>query len=60
MTQEEKQLSKATEIIDALREMRKLQKEYFATRDSQVLQNSKKAERRVDALLAAYNDKTLF
>lgn len=60
MTQEEKQLSKATEIIDALREMRKLQKEYFATRDSQVLQNARKAEGRVDALLSAYNDKTLF
>ena len=45
------------EFIELVRQMREAQKEYFHTRDRQVLQRSKALEKRVDALIAEYNDK---
>lgn len=45
------------EFIELVRQMREAQKEYFRTRDRQVLQRSKALEKRVDALIAEYNDK---
>ena len=47
-------------FIDAVKEMRKLQKEYFVTRDSNVLTNAKKAERVVDRLLDKMEQPKLF
>ena len=47
-------------FIDAVKEMRKLQKEYFVTRDSNVLTNAKKAERVVDRLLDTMEQPKLF
>ena len=40
------------EFIDLVEKMRAKQKEYFATRDRAVLQESKKLERQVDAYLS--------
>ena len=49
------------EFIELVRQMREAQKEYFRTRDRQVLQRSKALEKRVDALIAEYNEpKSLF
>lgn len=42
-----------TQLISAAREMRRLQRDYFRTRDKGVLADSKAAERRFDALLEA-------
>lgn len=39
------------EFIDLVRRMRKTQKQYFATRDTTVLRESKDLERRVDQML---------
>lgn len=39
------------EFIDLVRRMRKAQKNYFATRDTAVLRESKDLERRVDLML---------
>lgn len=44
-------------LISAVKAMREAQKEYFRTRDRQVLQRSKALEKRVDALIAEYNNK---
>ena len=38
-----------TEFMQLVREMRKAQKEYFKTRDKDVLAKSKQLEKRVDA-----------
>jgi hypothetical protein len=40
------------EFIELVREMRNAQKEYFKTRDKNVLQRSKELERKVDSFLA--------
>ena len=40
------------EFIELVREMRNAQKEYFRTRDKNVLQRSKELERKVDSFLA--------
>ena len=40
------------EFIELVREMRNAQKEYFKTRDKNVLQRSKELEREVDSFLA--------
>lgn len=40
------------EFIELVREMRKTQREYFRTRDKNVLSRSKELERKVDAYLA--------
>lgn len=45
------------DFITTVKDMREAQKEYFRTRDRQVLQRSKALEKRVDALIAEYNDK---
>lgn len=45
------------EFIELVRQMREAQKEYFRTRDRQVLQRSKVLEKRVDVLLAEYDNK---
>lgn len=45
------------EFIELVRQMREAQKEYFRTRDRQVLQRSKALEKRVDALIAEYDNK---
>lgn len=45
------------DFITTVKAMREAQKEYFRTRDRQVLQRSKALEKRVDALIAEYNDK---
>lgn len=47
-------------FIDAVKEMRRLQKLYFDTRDYNVLTNSKKAERIVDRLLDSMEQPKLF
>lgn len=39
-------------FIELVREMRNAQKEYFKTRDKNVLQRSKELERKVDSFLA--------
>ena len=43
-------------LISAVKAMREAQKEYFRTRDRQVLQRSKALEKRVDALIAEYDN----
>ena len=50
------------EFIELVREMRNAQKEYFRTRDKNVLQKSKELERKVDAFLAqqVINQQTSF
>lgn len=50
------------QIIAAAKEMRKLQIEYFRTRDKAVLQKCRQVERMVDELLAKYYNpqKSLF
>ena len=40
------------EFMQLVREMRNAQKEYFKTRDKNVLQRSKELERKVDACIA--------
>lgn len=45
------------EFIELVRQMREAQKEYFRTRDKQVLQRSKALEKRVDAFIAEYDNK---
>ena len=44
------------QIISAVRAMRDAQKEYFRTRDVNVLRRSKALEKRVDTLLAEYDN----
>lgn len=44
------------QIISAVRAMREAQKEYFRTRDVNVLRRSKLLEKRVDTLLAEYDN----
>lgn len=44
------------QIISAVRAMREAQKEYFRTRDINVLRRSKALEKRVDTLLAEYDN----
>ncbi len=44
------------QIISAVRAMREAQKEYFRTRDVNVLRRSKALEKRVDVLLAEYDN----
>lgn len=44
------------QIISAVRAMREAQKEYFRTRDINVLRRSKALEKRVDTLLAEYEN----
>lgn len=46
------QFTKDKELIEAVREMRQLQREFFRdTRDKEVLSRAKVAEKRVDGLL---------
>ena len=56
MTQDEKY----TRLIEAVREMRDLQKKYFTTRDRAVLSEARKAEHTVDALLEEIEHPGLF
>ena len=44
------------QIISSVRAMREAQKEYFRTRDINVLRRSKALEKRVDTLLAEYDN----
>lgn len=44
------------EFVKIVYEMRKAQKEYFRTRSKEVLLQSKQLERRVDTLLAEYDN----
>lgn len=44
------------QIISAVRAMREAHKEYFRTRDVNVLRRSKALEKRVDTLLAEYDN----
>lgn len=44
------------QIISAVRAMREAQKEYFKTRDINVLRRSKALEKRVDTLLVEYDN----
>lgn len=44
------------QIISAVRAMREAQKEYFRTRDINVLRRSKALEKRVDTLIAEYDN----
>lgn len=50
------------EFIQAVKEMRKLQDEYFRTRDKEVLRKCKSVEKQVDKLLQKYENpqKSLF
>lgn len=45
------------QLLPAVKAMREAQKEYFRTRDRQVLQRSKALEKRVDALIEEYDNK---
>ena len=47
-------------FVDAVREMRDLQKKYFLTRDSHVLTEARRAERVVDRLLENENQLKIF
>lgn len=42
------------EFVKAVEEMRRLQREYFRTRQSGVLQDAKQAERKVDQMIADF------
>lgn len=42
-----------SDLIEAVRKMRDLQKRYFQTRSKTVLAEARDAERRVDAMIAA-------
>ena len=42
---------KLTEFADIVSKMRSLQKDYFRTKDANVLKESKKAEKEVDTIL---------
>lgn len=46
----------ADEIIEAVYNMRLGQKEYFKTRDREVMVRCKIAEQRVDEMIAAYRE----
>lgn len=48
---------KANEIIDLVAEMRAAQREYFRTRDHEVLRKSKALEKRVDTEIAQHRQK---
>lgn len=56
MTQEER----SNRFVEAVREMRDLQKKYFATRSHAVLSEARKAEHTVDALLEEIEHPGLF
>jgi hypothetical protein len=43
------------EFVNAVKEMRRLQRQYFSTRNKNVLQRSKDAEREVDKMIQNYN-----
>lgn len=45
------------DFITTVKAMREAQKEYFRTRDRQVLQRSKALEKCVDTLIAEYDNK---
>jgi len=47
-------------IIEKVREMRRLQKEYFRTRDNRVCQMSKDVEKYIDKLLIELETPNLF
>lgn len=51
---------RTTELLEAVREMRKWQKEYFRSRRSEALERSKECERRVDELLRGWEQQKLF
>ena len=55
----DKDLQHAT-FVAAVKDMRQLQKIYFATRDSNVLTNARKAERVVDRLLDEQEQLSIF
>ena len=46
------------EIIKAVTEMRRYQKEFFKTRDASYLRRAKEWEKQVDELIDRYNGKT--
>lgn len=48
---EEIKMDKYTKLLNAAKNVRRLQKRYFATRSHTVLQESKQAERDLDKLL---------
>jgi len=43
-------------IISAVKRMRKLQKDYFATRDREILKESKRQEKVVDLLINEFEN----
>ena len=45
---------KINEFVTMVEEMRRLQREYFRTRQSGVLQDAKQAERKVDQMIADF------
>ena len=47
-------------FVDAVKNMRRLQKEYFATRDPHTLTEARRTERLVDRLLDEIDEQTLF
>lgn len=55
MTLQEKH-QKATQIIAEFKAMRTLQKKYFATRDYEILRQSKAQESKVDKILREYDE----
>ena len=48
------------EFVDAVRQMRKWQKEYFRTRQPRVMEEAKVWEKKVDALLDRIDNPGLF
>ena len=50
---------KPKEFFDKVAEMRSAQKEYFRTRSPQVLSESKRLEREIDAEIKRVNDKMI-
>ena len=51
---------KMISFVDAVKNMRRLQKEYFASRDPHTLTEARRTERLVDRLLDDMNEQTLF
>jgi hypothetical protein len=47
-------------IVKETKTMRILQKEYFSTRDKQILERSKNQEKKVDAMIDHYYNPKLF
>lgn len=54
LNKKKRELAMLNGFVSAVEEMRHLQREYFRTRQSSVLQETKQAERKVDQMIADF------